>query len=161
MLFIKKDSPEPFSVRRKLTSETGTPETKVSCQEFTSGILSKHIKLFCSPKPQKADYSIKAKQINQTKDRQFWLEMKRSSRIPVSSRTPEFSWNLYKQLHTSNSKYGAGLQILVRNTGSHILWLAERSSKCLLPNLSRYESNTSLFHGSPWDKKTLPANLII
>lgn len=85
MLFIRNNSPEPFSsVRRKLTSETRSPETKVICQQFTSGILSKRIKPFCSPKPQKANYSIKPKQIiNQTGERQFWLEMKSSSRIPA------------------------------------------------------------------------------
>lgn len=96
----------------------------------------------------KADYSIKWKQlINQTRERQFWLEVKRSSRIPVSSRTPEFSWNL--QLHTPNSKYWTRLQTLVRNIARHIPWHAEWSSKCLLPNLSRFESNTSIFHESP------------
>lgn len=80
---------------------------------------------------------IQSKQSRLTKLKRDNSGLKWSSRIPVSSRTPEFSWNLYKQLHTSNSKYWTGLQILVRNTGSHILWLAERSIKCLLPNLSR------------------------
>lgn len=57
--FNRNNSPEPFSsVRRKLTSETHSPETTVICHEFTSGILSKHIKTFCSPKPRKPNYSI-------------------------------------------------------------------------------------------------------